>query len=251
MEDKELLNTLKEYVKALEEFGVSFLTLPDEIEFAKNNNKSIITEENDKTLKKKINRMEGDKSKKELLNNLRNKLGNCKRCKLHKERNNIVFGEGNPNAKLMFIGEGPGRDEDIQGRPFVGRAGKLLDKMIMAMGLKREDVYIANVVKCRPPNNRNPEEDEVAICSPFLIKQIEIINPTVIISLGAVSAQFLLNTKVNITRLRGNIHRFKNSNLVATYHPAYLLRNPSKKKNAWEDLKIAMKLLGLPIPGKK
>ncbi len=251
MDEKELLNALKDYVKALEEFGVSFITLPDEIELSKNLEKNLITKEKIKELKDKVNSIENKSSKKVLLDKLRDELGDCKRCKLHKERNNIVFGEGNPDAKLMFIGEGPGRDEHIQGRPFVGRAGKLLDKMIMAMGLKREDVYIANVVKCRPPNNRNPEPDEVAICSPFLIKQIEIVDPDVIISLGAVSAQFLLNTRINISRLRGNIHRFKNSSLIATYHPAYLLRNPGQKKNAWEDLKMAMKLLGLPIPGKK
>ncbi len=251
MEEKDFLKAIKEYIGALEELGVSFIYLPDELKIAEESKREIINREKIEELREKVKKLEKKIDKEKLLKNLREELGNCKRCKLHAGRNNIVFGEGNPEAKLMFVGEGPGRDEDIQGRPFVGRAGKLLDKMIAAMGLKREDVYIANVVKCRPPNNRNPEPDEVAICSPFLIKQIEIIDPAVIICLGAVSAQFLLNTKINVSKLRGIVHKYKRSNLIVTYHPAYLLRNPSQKKNAWEDLQMAMKLLGLKIPKKK
>lgn len=187
--------------------------------------------------------------KKETLEEIREDLGECTRCKLHEERTNIVFGEGNPEARIVFVGEGPGRDEDTQGRPFVGRAGKLLTKIINAMGLKRSDVYICNVVKCRPPNNRNPEPDEVAACEPFLIRQLRSIQPEVIICLGSVATSLLLKMKsVKMSDLRGQFHQFGNSKLMITYHPAALLRNPNFKKPVWEDMKLVMRELDLPMP---
>ena len=170
---------------------------------------------------------------------------NCTRCKLHKARTNIVFGVGNPKAELVFVGEGPGRDEDVQGEPFVGRAGKLLTQMIEAMGLRRADVYICNVVKCRPPENRLPEKDEIATCSPFLFRQLGVIQPKVICCLGACSAQTLLNTNQGISRYRGEWFDFRGSKLIATYHPAYLLRNPNAKGEVWKDLQKVMAVLGL------
>ncbi|HWF39131.1 MAG TPA: uracil-DNA glycosylase [Candidatus Acidoferrales bacterium] len=175
---------------------------------------------------------------------------NCTRCKLHKGRTKLVFGVGNPKADLVFIGEGPGHDEDLQGEPFVGRAGKLLTQMIEAMGLKREDVYICNVVKCRPPENRLPEKDEIAACSPFLMRQLDVINPKVICTLGACSAQTLLQTTQGISRFRGEWFDFRGAKLIATYHPAYLLRNPAAKAEVWKDLQKVMAHLGLQ-PKKK
>lgn len=176
------------------------------------------------------------------LEELRDNIGDCRRCKLHSGRTHVVFGVGNPNAKLMFVGEGPGRDEDLKGEPFVGRAGQLLTDIITkGMGLAREDVYIANVVKCRPPQNRNPEADEVASCEPFLKKQIELIRPDIIVGLGKFAVQTLLQSKVPITRLRGNWHTYMGIKLMPTFHPAYLLRNPADKKLVWEDIKKVMK----------
>jgi uracil-DNA glycosylase family 4 len=181
------------------------------------------------------------------LSSIRADLGDCTRCKLHTlGRRQIVFGVGNPRAALMFIGEAPGRDEDIQGIPFVGRAGQLLTKMIEAIGLSRADVYIANVIKCRPPENRNPEPDEVAACEPFLFQQVEAIHPTVIVALGAFAAQALLKTQDSISRLRGRVSKYGGAQLIPTFHPAYLLRSPDKKRDAWEDLKKAKALLDLP-----
>lgn len=178
------------------------------------------------------------------LPSIRADLGDCTRCKLHAlGRRQIVFGVGSAHARLMFIGEAPGRDEDIQGIPFVGRAGQLLTKMIEAIGLTREDVYIANVIKCRPPENRNPEPDEVAACEPFLFRQVESINPVVIVALGTFAAQALLKTQDSISRLRGRVYRYRGAQLVPTFHPAYLLRSPDKKREAWEDLKLAKSLL--------
>jgi uracil-DNA glycosylase family 4 len=175
----------------------------------------------------------------------------CTRCKLHKARKQIVFGVGNPKAQLVFVGEGPGRDEDEQGEPFVGRAGKLLTDMIAAMGLRRQDVYICNVVKCRPPENRLPEKDEIAACSPFLARQLAVISPKVICCLGACSAQTLLNTNQGISRFRGEFFDYHGAKLIATYHPAYLLRNPAAKAEVWKDLQKIMALLGLQLPNKK
>jgi uracil-DNA glycosylase len=169
----------------------------------------------------------------------------CTRCKLHKARSHIVFGVGNPKAELVFVGEGPGHDEDVQGEPFVGRAGKLLTQMIEAMGLGRSDVYICNVVKCRPPENRLPEKDEIATCSPYLLRQLDVIQPKVICCLGACSAQTLLNTTQGISRYRGEWFDYRGARLMATYHPAYLLRNPAAKSEVWKDLKKIMAVLGL------
>jgi uracil-DNA glycosylase len=175
---------------------------------------------------------------------IREELGDCTRCKLHRlGRRQIVFGVGNPHTRLMFVGEAPGRDEDTQGIPFVGRAGQLLTKMIEAMGLKREDVYIANVIKCRPPENRNPEPDEVTACEPFLFKQVETIGPAVIVALGTFAAQALLKTQDSISRLRGRVYKYGGAKLIPTFHPAYLLRSPDKKRDAWEDLKLAKSLI--------
>jgi uracil-DNA glycosylase len=178
------------------------------------------------------------------LEDLRAAIGDCQRCKLCSGRTNLVFGVGNPHANLMFVGEGPGRDEDLQGEPFVGRAGQLLTDIITkGMGLKREDVYIANVVKCRPPENRNPEPDEVAACEPFLKKQIDLIRPKIIVGLGKFAVQTLLQSKVPITKLRGNWHSYHGIKLMPTFHPAYLLRNPADKKLVWEDIKKVIKEL--------
>jgi DNA polymerase len=171
-------------------------------------------------------------------------LEKCTRCKLHQERTHVVFGEGNPEARLMFVGEGPGRDEDRQGIPFVGRAGKLLTDIISAMKMSREEVYIANIVKCRPPGNRNPEPDEVAACLPFLLKQIGLIRPDIICALGSVAFQTLFGKKVSITRFRGAFYPWQgNCLLLPTYHPAYLLRNPAKKREVWEDVQKIMAYL--------
>jgi DNA polymerase len=178
-------------------------------------------------------------------------IGDCTRCKLHKGRNKIVFGDGSPKAQLVFIGEGPGADEDAQGLPFVGRAGKLLTQMIEAMGLQRKDVYICNVVKCRPPENRTPEPDEVETCSPYLIRQIDVINPKVLVCLGAVAAKTLLETTRGITQFRGQWLEWRGRKLMATYHPAYLLRNPNAKGEVWKDLQKVMAELGLQAPKKK
>lgn len=187
-----------------------------------------------------MDRIEGD-----TLELIRENLGECTRCRLHEQRNKIVFGAGNSRAQLVFVGEGPGRDEDIQGLPFVGRAGKLLTQMIEAMGLQREDVYICNVVKCRPPENRKPEDDEAATCSPYLYRQLDAIAPRAIVCLGGVAAQTLLKTKDPISRFRGNWFDFRDTKLLATYHPAYLLRNPSAKGEVWKDLQKVMAYLGL------
>jgi uracil-DNA glycosylase family 4 len=185
-------------------------------------------------------RVEGD-----TLEKIRQDLGECTRCRLHTARTHIVFGVGNAKARLVFVGEGPGHDEDVQGEPFVGRAGKLLTQMIEAMGLRRQDVYICNVVKCRPPENRLPEKDEIATCSPFLIRQLAAIQPKVICCLGACAAQTLLATNQGISRFRGEWFDYRGAKLIATYHPAYLLRNPNAKGEVWKDLQKIMAVLGL------
>jgi DNA polymerase len=175
---------------------------------------------------------------------VRAEIGDCTRCKLHTlGRRQIVFGVGNPNADLMFVGEAPGADEDVQGIPFVGRAGQLLTKIIEAIELKRDDVYIANVIKCRPPENRNPEPDEVGTCEPFLFQQIDVIKPKVIVALGKFGAQTLLRTLDPISRLRGRVFEYRGAKLIPTFHPAYLLRNPSSKREVWEDMKLVRTLL--------
>ena len=179
---------------------------------------------------------------------IRDDLGDCTRCALHEGRNKIVFADGNPNARLLFVGEGPGADEDAQGLPFVGRAGQLLNNMIAAMGLKREEVYIANIVKCRPPGNRTPEPDEANTCSPFLFRQIDVVRPQVLVALGATAATYLLGQRQPLAGLRGRVHAFRGMQLIVTYHPAFLLRDPRQKKEAWADLQIAMRELGLKAP---
>jgi DNA polymerase len=181
---------------------------------------------------------------------IREDIGDCTRCALHKGRNKLVFGEGNPAARLMFVGEGPGADEDAQGIPFVGKAGQLLNNMIAAMGLRREEVYIANVVKCRPPGNRTPEPDEGNTCSPFLFRQIDVVRPQVLVALGATAATYLLGARQPLAGLRGRVHAFRGMQLIITYHPAYLLRDPRQKKEAWADLQIAMRELGLKPPSR-
>ncbi len=182
------------------------------------------------------------------LEDIRRELGDCRRCKLCSERKQLVFGTGNPGAQLVFVGEGPGAEEDVQGLPFVGPAGQLLTRMIVAMGLKREDVYICNVVKCRPPGNRNPEPDEIAACEPFLRAQLQSIGPRVVVALGKFAAQTLLRDSTPITRLRGQWRTYQGMKLMPTFHPAYLLRNPSEKKPCWEDLKAVMAVLGKAAP---
>jgi DNA polymerase len=188
-------------------------------------------------------------------------LGDCKRCRLSEARTKIVFGSGNENARLVFVGEGPGADEDAQGLPFVGRAGQLLNNMIKAMGIRREDVYIANVVKCRPPGNRTPERDECETCSPFLMRQIAVVKPKVVVALGAVSAKNLLAMNASMSELRGRFYDFmpagtradaswQGTKLAVTYHPAFLLRDPRQKGEAWKDLQMVMKYLGLKPPAK-
>lgn len=179
---------------------------------------------------------------------IRDEIGDCSRCPLHRGRNKLVFGDGDPNAGLMFVGEGPGADEDTQGLPFVGRAGQLLNNMIAAMGLRREQVYIANIVKCRPPGNRAPEPEEANTCVPFLFRQIDIVRPQVLVALGATAATYLLGARQPLAGLRGRVHTVRGTRLIVTYHPAYLLRDPRQKKEAWADLQIAMKELGLKVP---
>ncbi|HEY2524510.1 MAG TPA: uracil-DNA glycosylase family protein [Candidatus Binataceae bacterium] len=178
-------------------------------------------------------------------------VGDCKRCKLAPLRTHLVFGVGNPEADLMFVGEAPGADEDARGEPFVGRAGKLLTDIIeRGMGLKRSDVYICNVIKCRPPDNRNPEPDEVAACEPFLMRQIDLVRPRAIVALGTFAVQALLKVKTPISRLRGNWHEVRGVKLMPTFHPAYLLRSPGEKRVVWQDIQEVMKLLGLEIPAR-
>jgi uracil-DNA glycosylase len=201
---------------------------------------SVISPASEPSLFEASDRIEGD-----TLGLIRETIGDCTRCKLHKGRTNIVFGVGSMKAELVFVGEGPGRDEDIKGEPFVGRAGKLLTQMIEAMGLRREDVYICNVVKCRPPENRLPEKDEITTCSPFLFRQIDVIRPKVICCLGSCASQTLLQTTQGISRFRGEWFDFRGSKLIATYHPAYLLRNPNAKGEVWKDLQKVMAVLGL------
>jgi len=178
------------------------------------------------------------------LDEVRKELGDCKRCKLHRTRKTIVFGEGNEKTKLMFIGEGPGYDEDVQGRPFVGKAGQLLTKILQSINLPREEVYITNIIKCRPPQNRNPEPDEIQSCNPFLMKQIDVIQPKIICALGAFASQTLLKTDAKITALRGKFYDFEGIQVIPTYHPAFLLRNPERKREVWEDMKKIVELLG-------
>ncbi len=216
---RELISDLKLYLEYLKGMGMDSIPISKNF-LGKPNSSDILT-----------------------LHEIRKELGDCKRCKLHRTRRTIVFGEGNEKATLMFIGEGPGYDEDVQGRPFVGKAGQLLTKIIQAIHLQREDVYITNIIKCRPPQNRNPEPDEIERCSPFLMKQIQTIQPKIICALGTFSAQTLLNTNAKITSLRGKVYDLEGIRVIPTYHPAFLLRNPEKKKEVWEDMKKIQQLM--------
>ncbi len=191
--------------------------------------------------------LEGGASQPISLEDLRKDIGDCRRCKLHEERNLLVFGEGSSKARLVFVGEGPGREEDLEGRPFVGEAGRLLTRIIEAMGLSRESVYICNVVKCRPPKNRDPEGDEIESCLPFLKRQLNLIQPDVICALGRVAAQTLLGKEFRITRERGKWHSFMDIPMMPTFHPAYLLRNPTAKREVWEDIQEIMQHLGMEV----
>ena len=192
---------------------------------------------------------QSDMTPEKALRIIREDLGDCTRCVLHKQgRKQIVFGVGNPRADIMFVGEAPGADEDQQGEPFVGRAGQLLNNMISAMGIRRQDIYIANIIKCRPPGNRTPEREECDTCSPFLMRQIAVIKPKMIVALGAVAAKTLLGVNDAMLNLRGKIYDFKHTKLAVTYHPAYLLRDPRQKKEAWKDLQMVMQYLGMPLP---
>jgi uracil-DNA glycosylase len=254
MNDKELYTTtieqIETFLKEQKELGMEFYEINDN----KKNTSQIIKTESSKSEYKtqtdisQLNLL-SSMSKKMSLDEISDEIGECTRCRLHKGRTNIVFGEGNSHARLVFVGEGPGRDEDEQGKPFVGRAGKLLTKIIKAMGLQRTDVYICNVVKCRPPENRNPEADEMATCGQFLFKQLASINPEVIVCLGSIAANYLLNSKASLGSMRGKFHNYENTKLMVTYHPAALLRNPNFKKPLWEDMKLVLKELKLPVPG--
>jgi DNA polymerase len=219
----EVISDLKSYLEYLK--GMGILSLPtSEIKPVQSNSSRVMT-----------------------LEEVQKELGDCKRCKLHRTRRTIVFGEGNERATLMFIGEGPGYDEDVQGRPFVGKAGQLLTKIIESINLSREEVYIANVIKCRPPQNRNPEPDEIKSCNPFLMKQIRVIHPKIICALGTFSAQTLLKTDAKISALRGRFFDLEDIKVIPTYHPAFLLRNPERKKEVWEDMKQIAELIKNPV----
>lgn len=183
----------------------------------------------------------------ETLETLREEIGDCQRCSLSEGRTSLVFGAGSPEAELVFVGEAPGRDEDIQGEPFVGRAGQLLTRIINAMGLSRDQVYICNVIKCRPPGNRDPFPEEIARCEPFLKRQLDILNPQIICALGSFAAKTLLKTDAKISQLRGHVHTYNGIPLIPTYHPSYLLRNPQAKRDVWQDVQKAMEILGLPV----
>ena len=179
----------------------------------------------------------------ERLQLIRQELGDCTRCKLHEKRHTLVYGVGNPNADLMFVGEAPGRDEDLQGIPFVGRAGQLLTKIIESIGLSRDEVYIVNVIKCRPPDNRNPAPDEVRTCEPFLFAQVDAIGPRVIVALGSFAARTLLRTDDAISKMRGRVYDYRGAQLIPTFHPAFLLRSPDRKRDVWEDMKKVRAML--------
>jgi uracil-DNA glycosylase family 4 len=215
----ELINDLRAYLEYLKGMGITTLPVAEDVP------------------------EKGTQPEIPTLADVRKELGDCKRCKLHRTRKTIVFGEGNQEAALMFIGEGPGYDEDVQGRPFVGKAGQLLTKIIESINLSREEVYITNIIKCRPPQNRNPEPDEIESCNPFLMKQIRVIQPKIICALGTFSAQTLLKTDTKITALRGKLYDLEGIKVIPTYHPAFLLRNPDRKKEVWEDMKKIEELL--------
>lgn len=237
---KELIH----YLEFVSDLGIESLILPENSRVAKpvmrEKTPVGITSTSDRTPSVRVERdlfSQAPAPDPDLLS-VREDLGECTRCKLHATRKTIVFGSGNPNAKVMFIGEAPGADEDEQGLPFVGRAGQLLTKILESVGFTREEVYITNILKCRPPNNRNPENDEIASCQGFLFRQIAVIRPVIICALGALAVQTLMQTKAPISQLRGRFMDYRGTKLVATFHPAYLLRNPNEKRKVWEDVKM-------------
>ncbi|MGH7800476.1 MAG: uracil-DNA glycosylase [Thermodesulfobacteriota bacterium] len=250
LELKELLEELKRYFECQKILGLDTIALAREKK-KEESSKTYKTELKHQVFKEKTTRINIEEqlgifdtpSKKLTLEEIREEIGDCTRCKLHQGRTNIVFGEGNPKARLVFVGEGPGEEEDKHARPFVGRAGQMLTKIITAMGFRRSDVYICNVVKCRPPGNRSPELDEARTCEQFLFKQIRAIDPDVIVCLGSVAAQSVLRTKEKLGNLRGKFHSYGRAKVRVTYHPAALLRNPGYKKPLWDDMQIVMKEL--------
>ena len=250
LELKELLEELKRYFECQKILGLDTIALAREKK-KEEDSKTYKKELKHQVLREKKTRINIEEqlgifdtpSKILTLEEIREEIGDCTRCKLHQGRTNIVFGEGNPKARLVFVGEGPGEEEDKQARPFVGRAGQLLTKIITAMGLRRSDVYICNVVKCRPPGNRSPELDEAGTCEQFLFKQLRAINPDVIVCLGSVAAQSVLRTKEKVGNLRGKFHSYGRAKVRVTYHPAALLRNPGYKKPLWDDIQVVMKEL--------
>ena len=242
MNKSEIIRELKNAMAFYQELGYSYLPVKREHAMGLLKRKDR-TDGRDAEISRPEETGRAIRGRAEALIRLREEIGDCSRCKLCKSRKNIVFGEGLPEAELMFIGEGPGRDEDIQARPFVGSAGKLLTSLIEKMGMTREGVYIANIVKCRPPNNRDPEEDEISACMPFVERQIQIIRPKVIITLGRVASQALLNTKAPISRLRGTFFEHRDIPVMPTFHPAYLLRNPKDKWLTWDDVQKVLKQL--------
>jgi len=221
---QEIIADLKSYLEYLKGMGIEVLPVSEKF----SNSESASS---------------GHQAMVETLEEIRKDLGDCRRCKLNRMRKTVVFGEGNPKAALMFVGEGPGYDEDVQGRPFVGKAGQLLSKIIQSIGLQRKEVYIGNIIKCRPPQNRNPEPDEIEACHPFVLRQIQAIRPKIICALGTFAAQTLLKTSIKITALRGKVFDLDGIKVIPTYHPAYLLRNPEKKRETWEDMKQILSLL--------
>ena len=222
---------VSEYLKFYSELGVSHLKLPE------TNGKVRVSTRDEASVKGSPVPLPAPATGPGGLQAIRDEMGDCRRCKLAGGRRHIVFGSGSPKAELMFVGEAPGQDEDLQGLPFVGRAGQLLTKIIEAIELRRDDVYIANILKCRPPNNRPPEPDEIAACGGFVERQIEQIRPLVIVALGKFAAQTLLNIETPISRMRGRFFDYRGIPLIPTYHPSYLLRNPSAKREVWEDMK--------------
>jgi DNA polymerase len=237
-EERELIASLQVYLEDLRESGV------DALPFAASVSRSSLPVETDRIAAAVVGTGE-------TLEEIRDELGECSRCELGRSRTNLVFGVGNPHARLVFVGEAPGRDEDLQGEPFVGEAGKLLTRIIQAMGFERSEVYICNVLKCRPPGNRDPLPLEVEACSSFMLRQIKAIKPEVVVALGKFASQTLLQTKEIISRLRGKFHDYHGIPLMPTFHPSALLRDPAKKREVWEDMQQVMKLLGKEAPQTK
>jgi len=255
--DKLLLDSMRDYIAQIREEGMDGLPMSDPpVQPAREDARRAAIIEASPAVPPAPARVElfakyPGLEKTEDLPALRDFIGNCTRCKLHGGRTNLVFGVGDPKAELMFIGEGPGADEDAKGEPFVGRAGQLLTDIIeRGMGMQRSEVYICNVVKCRPPGNRNPEPDEVEACEPFLFRQIEVVKPRVIVGLGTFAVQSVLKIKTPISKLRGNWHEVRGIKMMPTFHPAYLLRNPGDKRLVWSDIQEVMRTLGRPIPGR-